>query len=285
MTSALLTAIAFALYLAAAVSYGAFLFLRAPAAPTAATAPALTLRLDSRGRPFLWLGLVAQFAAIGVWCVTTHRSPFASEFGTLAVSAWVIALAFAIVDFRARIPAVGAIALLVACLLLFWSIAHARGPIAETPVLKNNLVSLHVLLILVSFALFALAFGCAALYLVANRMLKARRVNGIIRLLPPLETLDSLAYRLVAYALPLLTLGLTLGILRTFGGGLSRPPKAWLLDAHTIASLVTWCLYVLYLVARLFLGWRGVRLQYVLIVGLFVSLALYFIPTNIHQFR
>lgn len=283
MTSATLTALAFALYLASAVCHGAYLFLRASAAPASTSAAPLPT-VARFARPLLLAGILAQFAAIGAWCVTTHLSPFASEYGTFAVSAWAIALAFAVLDFRSRLPAVGAVALLVACLVLFWGVIHEHGPVAPTPVLKGRLVSLHVLTIVASFALFVVAFGCAALYLVQNRLLKARHSKGRFRRLPPLETLDTVAYHAVAYALPLLTVGLALGMARVFEGGLAGSPAGWLLDWHTLASVATWCLYVAYLLARLAAGWRGVRLQYILIVGLVVALALYFVPSSTHRF-
>ncbi|HLV81050.1 MAG TPA: cytochrome c biogenesis protein CcsA, partial [Chthonomonadaceae bacterium] len=247
MTAATWTALAFVLYLGAAVCFGAVLFLRAPAAPqTSARLPA-SESIARMGLPLLLGGILVHCAAIGAWCVTTHRSPFASEFGTLSVTAWAIALAFALLDFRARLPAVGAVALSVACIILFWGVASARGPIEDNPVLNGQLVSMHVLAILASFGLLALAFGCAALYLLQNRLLKTRHVSGLFRRLPSLQALDTVAYHSVAYALPLLTLGLLLGLVEVFSGRLPSPPNAWLLDAHTFASGATWLLYVFYL--------------------------------------
>src|SRR5207253_11358440 len=75
MNPALLSALALLLYLSAGVCYGAVFFLRAPAAPLPAV-PKTEVRSVSRfGRPLLLLGIAAQFAAIGAWCITTHRSP------------------------------------------------------------------------------------------------------------------------------------------------------------------------------------------------------------------
>lgn len=284
MISATLMGLAFALYLISAVCQGASLFLRIPTAPTQGEAGTGTFSLSRFGRPLLLLGIVVQFAAIGAWCITTKRSPFASEFGTLSVMAWLIALAFALVDLRLRLPAVGAVALLVASTVLFWGVVHARGRIAETELLSNGMVNLHVMAILASFGLFAVAFGCAALYLMQNSLLKTHKTHSLFRRIPPLATLDKVAYHCVAYGLPLLTVGLTLGILRAVGGGFSVPTRTWLLDAHTIASIITWVLYVCYVVARLLCGWRGVRLQYILLAGLLVALALYFVPTSAHHF-
>ncbi len=284
MTFAVLNAIAFALYLAASVCNGATLFLRASAAPSLAPPDRSGGRAARLGRPLLLLGLLAQFGAIGAWCVQTHHTPFASEYGTLAVLAWSIALAYLLVDLRGRLPAVGAIALLVACGTLFLGSLHARNGMANGAFLSSQMVSLHVLTILASFALFALAFGCAALYLFQNKLLKRRHVPESLRRLPSLAALDTLAYHSVAFALPALTLGLALGIIYIYSGAVTTPPAQWFSDPHTLVSFMAWGLYVAYLGARLGLGWRGVRLQYILLAGLFLTLALYTLPTSTHHF-
>lgn len=284
MIFAVLNAIAFVLYLAASVCNGAVELLRAPDAPTLTPEDRSGGRTARLGRPLLLAGLLAQFAAIGSWCLTTHRSPFVSEYGTLAVLAWIIVLTYLIVDWRGRLPAVGAIALLFACVALSLGSLRARNALADTAFLNSKMVSMHVLPILASFALFALAFGCAALYLLQNRLLKAGDIHKSLRRLPSLSTLDTVAYHSVAYALPLLTLGLVLGIVYIYNGALTTPPANWFLDTHNIVSFAAWGLYVVYLGARLGLGWRGVRLQYILIAGLVLALAVYALPTSTHRF-
>lgn len=278
MMPAVLAALALVGYLLASVGYGAALFLRVPSAPSSSVHPSL---LESVARPVLWISLLIHFGAVGAWCMTTHRSPFASEFGTLSIFAWVVALAFALVDLRSRLALVGAVALPVACVVLFYGMLHSRGPVAQTSLLRSQIVSLHVLSILSSFALFALAFGCATLYLLQNRLLKERVIAAPLRRLPALATLDSMAYHSVAYGMPLLTIGLALGIAYLFRHHLSGH---WFADPHNISSFAVWLLYLAYLGARLALGWRGVRLQYLLLAGMIVVLALYALPTSTHQF-
>jgi ABC-type uncharacterized transport system permease subunit len=283
MTYAALTLWAFLFYFLAAICHGAALFLSASAAPAAT--PPYGFRVARLGRPLLWAGIALQFAAIGVWCVEFRRSPFARPAGTLAVTAWAIALAYGLLDFRTRVPAVGAISLLISCLALFGSVLKTGAPLAETPILRDRIVSLHVLAILGSFGLLAVAFGSALLYLLQNRLLREHHVPKLFRRIPPLATLDAIAYRAVAFALPLLTLGIALGIARIFGGDLGSHPTAWLLDPHALASFMAWLLYVGYIVARWLAGWRGVRLQYILIVGMALTIALSFLPSSTHRFH
>jgi ABC-type transport system involved in cytochrome c biogenesis permease subunit len=284
MTFPILTIIALACYLASSVCNGAVLFLNAPAAPVGIAPLPAALPLARYGRPLLLLGIVVHFFAIGMWCVSTHSSPFASETGTLTILAWTIAIATAILDYRGRLPAVSSIALLFACLALCGGVLQAHEPIAATPVLRSQIITLHVLAIVAGFGLFAVAFGCAALYLLQNRALREKPAQGLFRKLPPLATLDATAYRSVAFALPLLTLGLAIGFEQAFTGTVTHSIGTWIADPRIVLSLVVWFNYVLYLGARLLLGWRGVRLQYILLVGMLIAFAVYLVPTSTHRF-
>ena len=62
--------------------------------------------------------------------------------------------------------------------------------------------------------------------------------------------------------------------------------QAWkhLADYRGDGPFLAWLLYILYLTARLAAGWRGVRLQYILLIGLLIALALYAIPSTLHHF-
>lgn len=284
MTFAVLTILALTCYLASSACNGAVLFLNAPAAPAGVGALSSAGPITRYGRPLLLLGIAVHFCAIGMWCVSTHSSPFASETGTLTVLAWMVALAMAVLDYRGRLPAVSAIALLVACLALTGGVLQAHAPIAATPALRSQIITLHVLAIVTGFGLFAVAFGCAALYLLQNRALREKPAQGLFRKLPPLATLDAVAYRSVAFALPLLTLGLAIGFEQALSGTVTHSVATWFADPRIVLSLVVWANYVVYLGARLLLGWRGVRLQYILLVGMLIALAVYLVPTSTHRF-
>jgi len=285
---AVFAGLALLLFFATSAACGATLLLNAPSAPLQTTPNTV---MNSEGvavrfvRPLLLTGVVVQFAAIGAWCVTRHLSPFASETGTLSVVAWAMAIAYAVLDWRCKMPAVGAVALLLACLAQTGGIVLIPTPAAESPILSSQLISLHVLSIVSSFGLFAVAFGCAALYLVQSRILKQRTSQTLFRRLPPLANLDLVAYRSVAIAFPLLTLGLALGLEQASAGVLHLPLRSWLADPRILLSFVAWFLYLAYLTARLLAGWRGVRLQYVLLLGMILMLTLYLIPTTTHRFN
>ena len=271
--SVLLTLISLVLYLFAAGFYGTRLLL-----------PDAQEKSLSVPRWLVRVGIVVQFFAIGAYCITVKRSPFAGMFGTLSFAGWSIAIAFAVFELRLRVGVAGAIALLCASMFLFRALLFS-GEVASTDtVLRNPLITIHVAAILISFGLFVVAFAASLLYLCQDRELKRKRVRPAFRRLPSLQTLDKTAWSAVAVALPLMTIGLALGMVRVFGTGLAHTPAQWFLDPHTIMSFLAWGVYIFYIGARLGAGWYGNRLQYILIIGMALVLSLTFAPSLPHKF-
>jgi ABC-type transport system involved in cytochrome c biogenesis permease subunit len=268
MTFAVLTILSLICYLASSACNGAAL-LNAPTPAAGVSALQSSGAFTRYGRPLLLLGIVVQFFAIGTWCISTHASPFASETGTLTVLSWTIAIAMAALDYRSRLPAVSAVALLVSCVATCGGVLLAREPIAANPALRSQIINLHVF---------------AALYLLQNHALREKPAQGLFRKLPPLATLDTVAYRSVVMALPLLTLGLVIGFEQAFAATATHSLARWFADPRIVLSLMVWLNYVVYLGARLALGWRGVKLQYILLLGMVIALAPYLVSPSTHRF-
>jgi ABC-type uncharacterized transport system permease subunit len=124
---------------------------------------------------------------------------------------------------------------------------------------SNLFLVLHVGLVLVAFAGFTLASALSGLYLWQERRLKRRATTILRRPAPSLATLDRLAARTVMFSLPPLTLGIAVGVERLVNRG-ER------IDALVVATLVTWGIWLAYLVLRA-LGWSGRRAAYVALAG------------------
>ncbi len=280
MTEAAFLVAAAALYLLGSAAYGAHLLLRLPAL-------ALSGRLATMG------AVALHTVAIGVHCARTHQTPFTTPAETLSASAWAVALAYLALELllRPKPTALGAVALPAAFLCLFaGAFLHPAPPAgltpatltAATPLLNSRLISLHILAILFAFGLLVLAFGCAALYLAQHRMLKRKRLaGGLFGKLPPLARLDQLAFALVAFAFPLLTIGLAAGVIEALAGGFG---SRWGADPMVLTSVVTWLVYGVYLALHGLAQWRGPRANYLLLGGLLAALITYFVPTTTHRF-
>jgi ABC-type uncharacterized transport system permease subunit len=129
--------------------------------------------------------------------------------------------------------------------------------------IKSLILPFHVTLNLFGVALFGLAFSAAALYLVQDRLVKQKRIDGVSRRLPPLDALDRAEHRFLLAGFPLLTIGIITGTLwarRVEAGATSDILRA-------VFGYVTWLVIASVLFLRAAAGWRGRRAAYGTIAG------------------
>ena len=222
--SAAMLGLTLALYLVGAVLLGANLFLRRTG-------------LLVSGRVAAGLGALFHAGAIGLRCAEVHHAPFTTPAESLSLLAWIVALVYLATEALWRLSASGPFALglgVPTCPDRGWSARHARPRPRLTPCYPKTPSSLHIIATITAIAAFALAFCCAALYLVAHRILKSKHGLAWMRRLPPLLTVETAAFTLVAVGFPLLTLGILSGIVRAVAGGMNT---GWQTDPKNPARL------------------------------------------------
>jgi ABC-type uncharacterized transport system permease subunit len=138
-------------------------------------------------------------------------------------------------------------------------------------------LALHVGLVLAAFAGFTLAAALAALYLWQERRLKRHEPGVLRQRAPSLAALDRLTGRTIVVAVPALTAGLAIGVVRAESEGAA-------LDATMAVALGTWALYGAFVVLRFGLGWRGRRTAQLAIAGFALVLVLRLVITPIGHF-
>lgn len=275
MSTALLGLTVFS-YLVGAVLLGANLLLGS----SILKRPALLIS----GRILAVLGALLHTGAIGLRCAELQRAPFATPAESLSLLAWIVALVYLGVEIFWKLWAAGPFALGLAFLLvLFGAGWHTPpgSPIRDVELLAENAISLHIIATVAAIAAFAISFCCAALYLVVHHILKSKHGLAWMKRLPPLRTVETVAFALVAVGFPLLTLGILSGIARAMSGGL---PPGWATDPKALLAYAVWVVYGVYLTGRLALNWPPVRTSGVLLVGLFLCLLLFLVPSASHQF-
>jgi ABC-type uncharacterized transport system permease subunit len=240
--------------------------------------------LLAAGRGFAVLGSLLHCVAIGFRCAELQRAPFVTPAETLSLLAWIVALVYLGLDAFWKLWAAGPFALGLSFLMVVfgagWRPARG-GPLRDAELLGESAISLHITATVGAIAAFALAFCCAALYLIAHRILKTKHGLPWMKRLPPLKTVESVAFVLVALGFPLLTLGILSGVLRAANGGL---PAGWSTDPKSLLAYAVWLIYGAYLVARLGLNWPATRTSGVLLVGLALCLLLFLVPSAAHRF-
>ena len=172
---------------------------------------------------------------------------------TESMLAFVVICFFAAFWLKYRTVSLGVFAFPLVFLLTLAAAFSQQSPEFSSPLLRSAWIFVHVALILVGYTALFFSFVASLLYLVQERRLKAK-VSGLQRWrMPALEVIDEIGYRSLQVGFPLMTLGLIAGAVvaqAQFGGTFFRDPKIAL-------SIVVWIVYVVLLVTRLNIGWRG----------------------------
>lgn len=112
-------------------------------------------------------------------------------------------------------------------------------------------VGSHILLSVLAYSILGIAaVQAVALALLIDR-LKHRRLHGLVAVMPPLQTMEHLLFRLIWTGEVLLTLAIASGAL------FLEDMFAQHLAHKTVLSIVAWALFAVLLLGRHRLGWRG----------------------------
>jgi ABC-type uncharacterized transport system permease subunit len=162
--------------------------------------------------------------------------------------AWTLAVLACLICIDRQSRALGAILLASAA---FGAAATGGGrSSAEAPVQGWELTA-HILLSMGAAALLFAAAVTAVLLVILDRRLRTRRIADLPSVLPPLDALEQVMFRLIGAGFALLTLALFTGfvfVTNLFTQNLVQ---------KTALSLIAWMLFGVLLIGRLRFGWRG----------------------------
>ena len=209
-------------------------------------------------------------AHIVVASLVAHVCPVEGIHFAMSVVSLLVCCAYLTMRARWRIDVVGAFVAPLALTSLLASRFVGGGAIAPGPRLKGALLPLHVTMNLAGVALFSLAFAAAITYLVQEKQLKKKKLEGVFQRLPPLDQLDRAEHRLLLTSFPLLTIGIVTGSLWTkkieIGGAFAL--------LHATFGYGAWMICAGVLLLRAGAGWRGRRAAYGTIAGFSVTVLL-----------
>ncbi len=196
--------------------------------------------------------------------------------------ALLLALAFLIIYWRYRAISLGLFVLPIVFLLLLLPAARPDHAPLSSQWMHNGWILLHIVLLLAAYTALILSLLASLLYLIQERRLKQKQVGGVFGHLPPLETMDQIAFKTLVIGFPCMTAGLLAGAWiaqETVGAG-------YFLDPKVLLSVGMWLLYLWMLYVRRHSGLRGKRAVYlsslVFLVALTVWVANQF--SAVHRF-
>ena len=109
----------------------------------------------------------------------------------------------------------------------------------------------HILASLLAYSILGLAVLQAILLAIQDSHLRNRTPGGFIRALPPLQTMESLLFQMIATGFTLLTLALVTGVL------FLEDIFSQHLVHKTTLSIIAWIVFAILLWGRWRFGWRG----------------------------
>ncbi len=145
------------------------------------------------------------------------------------------------------------------------------GPITETN-LSAALIA-HILLSILAYSLLAIASFQALFLAYQNKQLKNKHFHGLMRVMPPLQTMEKLLFELVWTGFIFLSLSILTGII------FIDDILAQKLTHKTVFSIISWVIYAILLAGRHALGWRGAT-AIRCVLGGFVALMLAYFGTK-----
>jgi cytochrome c-type biogenesis protein CcsB len=190
--------------------------------------------------------------------------PPAAPFDAVSIFAWLVILLFLALRYRDPSPFFGAIAAPVASVIMLYAFTlsqEVRGPMV--PFMKSWWLPIHVLLALLGNGVFAVMAMAGLMYLAQERLIKSKRLGRFYRLLPSLETLDTVNRHGLPFGFFLLTVGIISGAIwaaNVWG-------DYWTWDPKETWSLITWLAYAAMVHQRVVLGWRGRSAAWMAIAG------------------
>ncbi len=152
---------------------------------------------------------------------------------------------------------------------------------APPKALNGLLLTVHVGLVFLSFALFFVASLTSVAYAFKAHRLKRRATSGLSARLPALEQLDQTLYRLIAAGYPSFIVTALLGLGWAWGQR-DLLGDYWFISPKILLSYGMVALYAISFHARQFGSLRGPKLAYLVFIGFSFLLAVYLV-TGIFQ--
>ena len=171
-----------------------------------------------------------------------------SIFSTLIIASWLMALFALLIGLRTPIAHPGILIYPIVAISLFFKTTLPNQYIATSipPALEW-----HILLSLTAYSLFTLAAIQAIVLAIQEQLLRQHHPAGLMRKLPPLQTMENWLFKLISSGFIILSLGLFSGFFfleDLFGQHLVH---------KTVLSLVAWVVFAVLLRGRKKFGWRG----------------------------
>lgn len=170
-------------------------------------------------------------------------------FSSASLIGWTMAVLLLVTSVRRPVENLGLAVFPVAAIALLAS--TLAGPLPGPGQPRGAGVDVHILLSVLAYSVLGLSAVQSLLLSAQEYQLRHRRPGGMIRMLPPLESMEQLLFDLLRIGFALLTLAIATG------WAFLSDLFAQHLVHKTVLSVVAWLLFGTLIVGRHLRGWRG----------------------------
>ena len=132
-------------------------------------------------------------------------------FNALSLVTWVIVVLLLLAALGQPVENLGLLVLPAAAIAVVLALAYPSHRML--PEDAGFGLKAHILLAIVAYSLFAIAAGQALLLAYQNRRLRRKRPGGVLRALPPLQTMENLLFQMIGLGFFLLSLAIVSGMM------------------------------------------------------------------------
>lgn len=233
-------------------------------------------------------GFLAHTASIGLYSNYTEGTILTGA-NSLVLAAWTLALVYFAVEHLAKLKVYGTFLVPLATVLMFAAAViglEAAGQLsdAQAALLDSGRVGIHVAIVMLANAGFAVGGVASIVYLIQEGQLKRHAGVKWLKRLPSLAQTDLVARRAVALAFPAYSGGLLLGITRA----IETDVGGWFADPRVMLAGVVWVVFGVYLYLHYGRGTAGRTRALVAVAGLVfvvvLSVVARTVPAGFHVF-
>jgi len=171
------------------------------------------------------------------------RCPLTNLFETQAFVAWAAVLFFLLIGPSYRVSFLGAFTAPLVLAICVTALVLPVDVVRAEPLRRSPWIEFHAAIAILAFGAFALAFVTSSMYLFQEHQLKTRRLTSSFLLLPSIEQLDVIHFRLLIMGFAMLSAGMIGGMISYhIVGHWTRPKIVW--------AVLVWLVYGALVLAR-----------------------------------
>ena len=186
-------------------------------------------------------------------------------FNALSLVTWVVVVFLLLAALSNPVENLGLVALPAAAVAIILALSYPSAHFR--PEEAGFGLTAHIVLAIVAYSLFAIAAVQALLLAFQDRQLRRKHFGGIMRALPPLQTMENLLFQVIGLGFFLLSLAIVSGMM------FLQDMFAQHVVHKTVLSIAAWIIFAVLLWGRWRFGWRG-RVAIRWSLGGFVALML-----------